>query len=167
MSADDRAAPGARLLTLWQRLSRFPGGQTVFSLLLGRMVPYTGALGARVRALAPGQVRVELPERRGVRNHLGSIHAVALVNLAELAGGLAVLTALPPGVRGIVVRLSMEYAKKARGTMTALASVAMGEVDKEREEQVTVQVLDHTGEVVARGTFLWRLRPPQSANPRD
>ena len=94
-------APGERVRALWKRLSGLPGGKALFSVLFGRMAPYTGTLGARVETLEPGFCRVSLRDRRGVRNHLNSIHAMALANLAEAASGLAVVAALPRECRAL------------------------------------------------------------------
>lgn len=149
-------APGARILHLWRRLSRRPGGLWLFGRILARMVPYTGALGARVESLVPGHVRVSLRERRGVRNHLRSIHAVALVNLGELATGLAVLTALPPGVRGIVTELSAAYHAKARGRVQAECHAA-GPWRPGDTAQAVAHITDASGTVVATVTARWRL----------
>ena len=146
------------MLELWRRLSPLPFGPSLFAWIFGRTVPYSGALGARIRHLEPGRVRLELRDRRAVRNHLNSVHAVALANLGEMASGLAMTTALPDGVRSIVLGLSAEYLKKARGTLTAEAVVAVPEVRAQTDLDVQAEIRDER-DVVARVTVRWRLGP--------
>lgn len=150
-------SPGQRLLRLWRRLHRLPGGTRLFSRIFGWRVPYSGSVRSHIRVLAPGHAEVEIPDRRRNRQHLGSVHAVALVNLAEQASGLALLTALPDGVRGIVTRISMQYVKKARGPIRAVCDVAAPAVAGDVEFDVTADCLDRSGDVVARATVRWRL----------
>lgn len=160
--ANSSAAPGTRLLRLWSRLSRLPGGRALFSWMLARQVPYSGTLGARIEVLEPGRARITLRDRRRVRNHLGSIHAVALTNLGELAGGLATLTGIPAGIRGIVLRLETEYLTKARGRLEAEARWTAPEEgllgpDDTGETWVESTIRDREGQEVARVRALWRL----------
>jgi acyl-coenzyme A thioesterase PaaI-like protein len=145
------------LLQLWRRLRPLPGGSWLFSLIFGWRVPYSGSVRPHIRVLAPGHAEVEIPDRRANRQHLGSIHAIALLNVAEQASGLALLTGLPDGIRGIVTQISMQYLKKARGTIRAVCRVAAPTVTGDMEFDVTADCLDRSGEVVARATVRWRL----------
>jgi uncharacterized protein (TIGR00369 family) len=143
-----------RLLARWERWRDLPGGPWLFSRLIGRLVPYSGSIGARVRELRTGYARLTLRERRAIRNHLGSVHAVALVNLGELTSGLAMLSRLPPGARAIVTDLSAEYLKKARGRLTAQSTVdpvGGGEL------AVQAEIRDEAGVVVCRIRVRWRV----------
>ena len=144
---------------MWRRLSPLPGGKTLFSLFVGRMTPYSGSIGARVEELSPGWCRVSLRDRRRVRNHLGSIHAIALANLAELASGLAVLAGLPPTVQGIVTAFSISYSRKARGRLVAECHAPRLDIRSEQECEASLAITDAQGNVVARATVRWRLRP--------
>jgi len=110
-----------------------------------------------VLALAPGHAKVALRDRRAVRNHLGSVHAVALANLGELASGLAMTASLPAGVRGIVRSITIEFTKKARGTLVAESRVTLPEVTGDTDFEVRAEIRDERAEVVATVRVQWRL----------
>ena len=152
------ASHGARLIAAWQRLASKPGGRWLFSRLVGRTAPYTGSMGALVTAFEPGRAVVQLRDRRRVRNHLRSVHAIALANLGELASGLAMTAALPAGVRGIPVHIGIEYRRKARGLLTATGSAVPPDVVDEAHADAIAEIRDHAGEIVAVVTVRWQLQ---------
>ena len=143
----------------WDRLSALPGGKRLFSRLVGVAAPYTGSVGARVVELGRGRSRVELPDRRSVRNHLDCVHAIALCNLAELTGNVAVAYSLPDDARFIVKGLAIEYVKKARGTITGETRCELPTTSEERELDVPVVLRDEAGDVVARAELRTLIGP--------
>jgi len=149
--------PGARLLATWRRLRPLPGGKRLFSWIAGRMARYSGSIGGQVEELEPGYCRIVLRDRPAVRNHLSSVHAVALTNLGELASGLAMLVALPPGIRGIVLRLDTRYLKKARGRLIAECRCEVPVVDETTDHVIEAGIRDQAGELVAILEATWRL----------
>jgi acyl-coenzyme A thioesterase PaaI-like protein len=148
-----------KILNVWQKLQKYPGGKWAFSCYLGRMIPYTGSIRPMVLELQPGFARIQMKDRKCVRNHLNSIHAIALMNLAELTSGLATVGALPPTLRGILTQLNIEYFKKARGTITGSARCEVPTKQERHEHIVMVDLFNEAGEAVCRARATWLIGP--------
>jgi acyl-coenzyme A thioesterase PaaI-like protein len=158
MSSQRRSA-GRAIREAWQRLSPLPGGRWLFGRFLARMVPYTGTIRPRFLEIRPGFARVAMRDRRAVRNHLDSVHAIALTNLAEVTSGVAMVVALPDDVRGIPIRIAIVFVKKARGELIAECRCEVPEVYTPTEIELHPEIRDSSGDVVARATVRWRLSP--------
>lgn len=164
------AAPGQTLERAWRRLRPLPGGRRLFSWFVGRMAPYTGSIHPVVLELRPGYARIAMRDRRGLRNHLRSVHAVALLNLGEVASGLAMLTGLPSNVRGIIVKLEADYVKKARGRLVAECETSVPRIVEDMDHVVRAEIREASGDgegagrgdVVARVRATWRVGPVQA-----
>jgi acyl-coenzyme A thioesterase PaaI-like protein len=150
---------GVKMRNLWQRLSALPGGKLLFSLVIGIVIPYTGSMRARVEQLQPGHAIVRLRDRRRVRNHLRSIHAIALANLAEFTTGLATLSGMPDTARAILVGLEIEYSKKARGDIIGECITSIPVTDDRQEYKIEVILRDSTGDTVATAWARWLIGP--------
>ncbi len=152
-------SPATKLRAQWERLRPLPGGRALFSKLLGFTIPYSGSINPRVVELRPGYAKVQMRDRRAVRNHLHSVHAIALMNLGELTTGLAMTVAMPDGARGIVTGLSMEYLKKARGLLTAECTAPAFDATVSGKHDFLADIVDAHGDVVARATAHWLVGP--------
>lgn len=149
----------------WDRLHGLPGGSRAFSRLVGLAAPYTGSIGAHVEVLRRGHAEVTLRDRRAVRNHLQCIHAVALANLAELAGNVAMAYSLPDDARFIVAGMSLDYTKKARGTIRAVCDCPVPSSSAKHEYEVVVSLRDVRGDEVTRATLRTLVGPKPASGP--
>lgn len=149
----------ASIQPIWNVLRSVPGGGRLMGTLIGRMAPYTGTIKPEVLELGTGHARVAMKDRPGLRNHLRSVHAIALMNLGELATGAAMLVTMPDGIRGIPIHLEMDYVKKARGTIVGECDCTLPDVSKRREVEVEGVLKDGEGDVVARVKARWMVGP--------
>lgn len=143
----------------WDRLRGLPGGKRVFSKLIGRAARYTGTMNALVEELRPGFSRVVMQDRPAVRNHLQCVHAIALANLAELTGNVAVAYSQPDDARFIVAGIALDYVKKARGPITGTCECPPIKSSARHELEVPVVLSDSAGEVVATATLRTLIGP--------
>ena len=141
-------------LDLYQRFTRWPFGNRLVSAAIGMRAPYFSTIHPLILKLAPGLCKVEIKDRRSVRNHFGTIHAGAMCTLSELTGGLAVDASLPQNLRWIPREMTVRYLKKAKGTLTALCSfepdiLASGDIP------IPIQIMDSSRENVLEATILF------------
>jgi len=155
----DRADLGELLRNTWSSACRLPAGKRIFSMALGRLIPYSGTIHPRILNLEPGFARVQMRDQHNVRNHLRSVHAIAIMNLAELSTGLALNASLPVGARSILTGLSIEYLKKARGTLTAQCRCDPVSSTERKDYELHSSVCDESGSEVARAQARWLVGP--------
>lgn len=140
----------ASVLATYRRISRWPAGRWLFSRLVCLKAPYFASIAPRIETLEPGRGVATLRHRRKVSNHLGTVHAIALCNLAEFVGGLACDASIPASMRWIPRGMQVQYLKKATGTMRAVATPAFAprEAGEGYELPFNVVVENAQGEAV-------------------
>ncbi len=150
-------------LTIWRNLASKPGGKWTFSRLLCLKAPYFGSISPQFEELRPAYCRISMPKRRAVLNHLGTVHAIAMCNMAELAGGTMTEVTVPATHRWIPNGMTVEYLKKAKTDLTAIATPeAEPDWSNAGEYKVNVVVQDTQGEVVFRALIRMWVSPKKS-----
>ncbi len=147
----------ADIYQYWLKLEKHSIGRWIFNHLIVFFNPYTGALKANIISFRKGYVRAELKDRRAIRNHLNSIHAIALTNLGEFTSGLALISLFSDKMQGIPINITVNFFKKARGKLTAECSTQLPIFNEQVEHTVIAIIKDEAGDEVASVVVLWKL----------
>jgi acyl-coenzyme A thioesterase PaaI-like protein len=157
----------ADVLQIYRKLNRRPFGQWLFSKLICFKAPYFASIGPRVLVLEPNRGEARMIHRRRVTNHLGTVHAIALCNLAEYIGGLTTDVSIPQSMRWIPRGMTVEYLKKAVGTMHAVATPAFPphESAEGYALPMDVSISDPRGDAVFRARISMWVSPKPVRTP--
>jgi acyl-coenzyme A thioesterase PaaI-like protein len=145
-------------MKLWRRLGGNAPGRWLFSRVVCLKAPYFGSISPRIEVLEPGLCTAVLKQRRGVQNHIGTVHAIALCNLAELCAGLVTDVSIPADMRWIPKGMTVRYLAKARGRIRATARPVTELVSSASGYDVVIAVSlkDEQGtEVAAADIAMW------------
>jgi len=151
-----------RLAKTVNRLEKYP--KSLLSLVVGRTVRFVGTAGIRFEEMTEDRVVVSLKNRGKVRNHIGQIHAAAMVLLAETATGMVLGMNVPDDKIPLIKSLKTDFVRRSRGAMRAEAW--LDEVQKRRilteekgEVLIKVKVTDESGESPVVCEMLWAWIP--------
>ena len=149
------------VLSTYRNLARWPAGRWLFSRLVCWKAPYFSSIAPRIETLEPGRCIATLQHRRAVTNHIGTVHAIALCNLAEFTGGLGCDASLPPSMRWIPKGMMVAYLKKAVGTLHATATPTLLPRTSQDGYDLPFEVVveNAAGEVVFRATIAMWVTP--------
>ena len=152
----------SQVLGLWRKATALPVvgepvGSRVFSVLFGQKAPYFASIRPRFTVIEPNHAELVIKDRRGVHNHIGTVHAIALCNGLEAAMGALAEASIPREKRWIPKGMEVEYTAKAAGDVTCIAETEQAQWDGDDPDlpvRVRGELAD--GTVVIRGEIrLW------------
>lgn len=150
---------------MWNKTSRLPLGDRVFSLLFAQKAPYFASIRPRFLTIEPNHVELLIPKRRRVHNHLKTVHAIALCNGLEAAMGALAEVTIPADKRWIPKGMEVSYTAKATGDVTCVAETDPEQwtgSDPDLPVRVRGELAD--GTVVIEGTIrLWVTSRPSAS----
>lgn len=110
-----------------------------FTVIFGRAVKYFRTSGLRFEWIEPNHSIVVIKNRKYVQNHIGTVHAVAMIMIAESATGALVGLNVSGNAVPVIKRMEVDYRKRASGDMRAEAMLT--------PEQITMMQTEERGEV--------------------
>ncbi len=111
------------LLKIYEKCESLPLGKRIFSFLFCFYAPYFSTINPFFKQLNPGKCIVKMKKRRSVLNHIGSVHAIAMCNLAEACGGCCIEVTLDKSLRWIPKGMNVSYLKKAMSDLYAVCII--------------------------------------------
>ncbi|MFT5699758.1 MAG: acyl-coenzyme A thioesterase PaaI-like protein [Desulforhopalus sp.] len=145
------------VLNIYQTCLKFPFGKWIFSKMISFKAPYFGSIKPVFVELQPGYSKIHLKKRRSVTNHLGTVHAIAMCNVSELAAGTMLEASIPEHMRWIPKGMTVSYQKLAKTDLIAECSASVAAMNVTGEFPMEIEVRDKAGEEVFHATIVMYL----------
>lgn len=134
------------------------------SKAVGGFVKFTGFTGVVYEKMTKEEVIVSLPNKTEVQNHIGQLHAAAMMLLAETATGMVVGMNVPDDRIMLVKKLHTDFVWRSSGAMQAKANLSKEQIDhilstEKGELIIPVVVTDEAGEEPIKVEALWAWIP--------
>ena len=147
----------SQVQTLWNKTSPLPAGKRLFSLLFAQKAPYFATIRPRFVEIRPNYAELLIPKRRGVHNHIKTVHAIALCNGLEAAMGALAEVSIPSDKRWIPKGMEISYTAKATSDITCIAETDPDQwTGDDPDLHVRVKGVRDDGTIVIEGVIkLW------------
>lgn len=133
-------------------------GNEKYGKLVCELAPYFSTIVPQFVHMKPGYVEIFIKNRKEIQNHIGSIHAAAMCNLAELAGGTLTEISLPEGKRWIPSAMNVQYLAKAKTDLKAIADGSSIDWSTSGKLAVSVDLFDTDGNKVFAAQIIMNVK---------
>lgn len=156
-------SPDTSLHRLWQKATRLPFGSRLFSAAVSLKAPYFRTVLPHVVDVRPGRCEVRGPAWWGNRNHIGTFHVIAALNLAEMAMGVLAEATVPATHRWIPVGMNVRYPAMSTGGLTVTAEWTeipdFSAITSGQDIDVPLRFVDDAGVEPVVGSITIRVSP--------
>ncbi|WP_020588870.1 hotdog fold domain-containing protein [Desulfobacter curvatus] len=132
-------------------------GNEAFTYLVTEYAPYFKTINPVFNEVRPHYAEASFPNTREVQNHLGTVHAIAMCNAAELVAGTMTEVSISEELRWIPKAMSVKYLAKARTDLRAVADGSNIKLDEEGEVEVPVTVYDTDEQIVFTASITMKI----------
>lgn len=140
-------------------------GDRAFSFAFSQMAPYFWSIRPRFTVIEPNHAELVIRKRRGVQNHIGTVHAIALCNGLEAAMGALAEATIPSNKRWIPKGMDINYTAKADSDITCIAETDPQQwTSDETDLHVRVKGVRRDGTVVIEGVIKLYVSPKPAKN---
>ena len=139
-----------KVLDLFERLKEIPFGKRIFTFMVCMNAPYFFSIRSQITELKKNRCEVRVKKRMSVTNHIKTVHAIAMCNMAELSGGLMIEASLPRDKQWIPSGMTVEYLKKAETNLIAVSDGSEIDWNQEGTIVVPVEIKDLNDQIVFR-----------------
>ena len=146
-------------LKLWKRFGNSSAGRWLVSRIICFVAPYFRTIKPVFTVLQPGHTELVFKKRRAVQNHIKSVHAIAMCNAAELAGGTCLDVSLHGDFRWIPVGMEVKYLKIAKTDLKAVCKLDKYDWEEPQDVIMPVGVFDTAGDEVFHADIRMRISP--------
>lgn len=147
------------VLKIWNKSKGSAFRRWVFSFMVCRKAPYFATIKPRFEVLEVGRAQVSMKKRRSVENHIGTVHAIAMCNLAEIAGGTLTEVSIPKSMRWLPKGMTVSYLRVAKTDVTAHATLPPVEEGVARDLPAHVDIKDRDGNIVCQADITMYVSP--------
>ena len=122
-------------------------GNEGYGAAIGKIAPYFSTISPNFVELRQGYCEITVVNQVNVHNHLGSVHAIAMCNGAELVAGLVTDVSIPNDKRWIPVGMTVRYLTMAKHDLRIFTNCE--NVDWNQDGDIDIDVEAHSGEETA------------------